>query len=377
MQRESSPPRIGWQDIVASQGLTFHTPDGRKYWDESVRYRFRAAEIDVLEKATNDLQELCLIAAGHIIDNQRYRELRIPEAAIGAIENAWQTEPPSICGRFDLAYDGKNPPKLLEYNADTPTALVEAAVIQWFWLQDVRGRNADQFNSLHEKLIAQWKEIKPCLNEGPLYLTGTRDPEDVMTLAYMDEVARQAEIRTKSIAIADIGWNARAGQFRDLEEAPLRNIFALYPWEWMLNEYPDAIVQSQRDTLWIEPIWKMFWSNKALPAILWELFPNHPNLLEARLDGPGRMKEYVCKPIHSREGANILLKTERGEFSTPGTYGDEGCVWQADAAIPAFDGHYPVIGSWVVTDHGACGMGIRESETPITDNRSRFVPHYF
>ena len=377
MQRESSPPRINWQDIVASQGLTFHTPRGRKYWDESVRYRFRAEEIDVIEKATNDLQELCLIAAGHIIDNQRWRDLRIPESAVTAIEKAWESDPPSIYGRFDLAYDGKNPPKLLEYNADTPTTLVEADVIQWYWLQDVRGRGADQFNSLHEKLVAQWKQIRPCLKKGPLYLTAARATEDEMTLAYMDEVARQAEIPTKAMAIRDIGWNARAGEFRDLEEAKLNNVFALYPWEWLLNEYPDAILQSQRDTFWIEPIWKMLWSNKALLAILWELFPGHPNLLEARLDGPGNMKEYVRKPILSREGANILLKTEHGKFATSGTYADEACVWQTNAAIPQFDGFYPVIGSWIVTDHGACGMGIRESDTPITNNLSRFVPHYF
>src|ERR1035438_5076556 len=175
MQRESSPARIRWQETVASQGLTFHSPGGRTYWDESVRYRFRAAEIDRIEKATNDLQEMCLKAAQHVIDNQRYAELRIPESAIPAIEKAWEQEPPSIYGRFDLAYDGVKPPKMLEYNANTPTSLVEAAVIQWYWLQDVRGRGADQYNSIHEKLIAQWKGIRPYLKPGPLYLTGTRD----------------------------------------------------------------------------------------------------------------------------------------------------------------------------------------------------------
>jgi glutathionylspermidine synthase len=377
VQRESSPPRIRWQEIVASQGLIFHTPNGRKYWDESVRYRFRTAEIDTLEKATNELQQMCLKAGQHIIDNQRYTELRIPEAAIACIEQAWEREPPSIYGRFDLAYDGVNPPKMLEYNANTPTGLVEAAVIQWYWLQDVRGHGAGQFNSIHEGLVAQWKEIRPYLKPGPLYLTGTREPEDTMTLAYMDEVARQAEIQTKAIAISDVGWNARAGEFRDLEEASIRNVFALYPWEWLLAEYPEAILRVQGESIWIEPIWKMMWSNKALLAILWEMFPGHPNLLEARLDGPGSMTEYVRKPILSREGASIVLKTAHGEFSTPGSYGKEGYVWQANAKLAHFDSNFPVVGSWIVTDQGACGIGIRESDTPLTDNLSRFVPHYF
>lgn len=89
------------------------------------------------------------------------------------------------------------------------------------------------------------------------------------------------------------------------------------------------------------------------------------------------MRDYVRKPILSREGANVLLQTEGKQFSTGGDYGEDGFVWQADAKIPRFNGYYAVIGSWVVTDQGACGMGIRESDTPITDNLSRFVPHYF
>jgi len=377
MRRETSTPRPDWQSIVSSQGLTFHTPDGHPYWDESVCYCFRSSEIDQIEAASNELQEMCLKAGQHIIDNKRYADLHIPVAAIPFIERAWEQEPPSIYGRFDLAYDGSGPPRLLEYNANTPTSLIEASVIQWYWLQDTRPR-ADQFNSIHEKLIGQWKEIKPYLKPGPLHLTSTEDREDAMTLAYMQDVASQAGIHTAALAIKDIGWNEGAGEFRDLDELPIRNIFALYPWEWLTGEYPDALFRSLgAGTLWIEPVWKMLWSNKALLAILWELFPGHPNLLEARLDGPGKMREYVRKPLLSREGANILMQTNQGVIETAGDYGEEGFVWQASARIHDFDGKYPVVGSWIVTDQGACGMGIRESGTPITDNLSRFVPHYF
>jgi glutathionylspermidine synthase len=376
MRREAVQPRRGWQDLVSGQGLTFHSPDGRTYWDESVCYRFESKEIDEIERATNELQELCLRAAQIVIDKKRYKELCIPEAAIPSIERVWEEEPPSIYGRFDLAFDGSGPPKLLEYNANTPTALIEAAVIQWYWLED-RMRGRDQFNSIHEKLIAQWKEIRPYLRPGPLYLTTTNPNEDVMTLAYMDDVARQAKIGTAPIRIRDVGWNERAGAFLDLNERPINNIFALYPWEWLLGEYPDALLRVQKSSIWIEPVWKMLWSNKAFLAILWDLFPGHPNLLEARLDGPGSMREFVRKPILSREGANIRLTSDRGVFETGGEYGEEGFVYQAAARIAEFDGKFPVIGSWVVTDQGACGMGIRESDTPITDNLSRFVPHYF
>lgn len=84
---------------------------------------------------------------------------------MNAIVWSWNEEPPAIYGRFDLAYDGIHPPKLLEYNADTPTALLEASVVQWYWLQDVFPKD-DQFNSIHEHLVAKWKELKDYVGRG-------------------------------------------------------------------------------------------------------------------------------------------------------------------------------------------------------------------
>jgi glutathionylspermidine synthase len=107
------------------------------------------------------------------------------------------------------------------------------------------------------------------------------------------------------------------------------------------------------------------------------MFPGHPNLLEAHLDGPCGMTEYVRKPLLSREGANVTIHQRGGEFATAGTYGAEGFVWQALAPQAVFDGNRPVLGSWVITDRGPAGIGIRESTGLVTDNLSRFVPHYF
>lgn len=67
---------------------------------------------------------------------------------------------------------------------------------------------------------------------------------------------------------------------------------------------------------------------------------------------------------------------EKATFSTEGTYGKEGFVYQQYCPLPSFDGNYPVIGSWIV-DGKPAGIGIREDDTPVTKNTSRFVPHYF
>ena len=381
MRRLTVSPRQDWQEKVAKSGLVYHSPadpaTGKPvpYWDESAYYLFSSAEVDKLEKATNDLQEMCLAAGQHIIDKNRFAELNIPEKAIPAIKQMWESEPPAIYGRFDLAYDGTGAPKLLEYNADTPTSLVEAAVIQWEWLEECFP-GSDQFNSIHEKLIAKWKELKQ-YTSAPVYFAALDDMEDLITTTYMQDTAQQAGHKTQQILIPEIGWDAGKGCFVDLDMRMMNTIFKLYPWEMMLNdEFGMHVIETTGLVQWMEPIWKMMFSNKGLLAILWELYPGHENLLEAHLGDPGSLTEYVKKPLLGREGANITLNTNAGETSTPGPYGGGKFVYQAVAPIPQMGGRYPVLGSWVI-DQESAGIGIRESAGMITDNLSRFVPHRF
>ena len=106
MKRVTITPRADWEKKVEEIGLIYHHTEGRPYWNESAYYSFRSSEIDRIELATNELHEMCLQAAQLIIDNNRFKELAIPDAAIPAIKQAWEDEPPALYGRFDLAYDG-------------------------------------------------------------------------------------------------------------------------------------------------------------------------------------------------------------------------------------------------------------------------------
>jgi glutathionylspermidine synthase len=130
--------------------------------------------------------------------------------------------------------------------------------------------------------------------------------------------------------------------------------------------------------LWIEPLWKSVLSNKALLAVLWEMYPGHPNLLPAFLDNPGILTEYVRKPRLGREGANISIVSPGSEVQTGGVYGDEGSgggwVYQLFDPLPEFDGFRPALGAWIVGDDAA-GLGIRETTGLVTDDGAAFVPH--
>ncbi len=374
MQRISIPPRFDWQQKVESQGLSYHTIDNQTYWDETAFYSFTASEIDELEAATQELHELCISAAEHVITNKLYSKLAIPSHAIPLIEHSWENDEPSILGRFDLAYDGHSPPKLLEYNADTPTALLETSVIQWFWLKD-RFPEADQFNSIHEKLIAGWSEIKKSVTE-PVFFSCVSDaPEDLGNLEYLRDTAIQAGMRTNQIFMADIGYDSISSQFNDINDNPITTMFKLYPWEWLVNEFFGRYLEPSGISL-IEPAWKMILSNKGILPILWELNHGHPNLLQASFDSEQFRDNFVSKPLLSREGANISIHRNGTVTDFGGSYGGKGAVFQELATIPSFTGNYPVIGSWVIYGEAA-GIGIREDSAEVTTNASRFVPHLF
>ena len=380
MRREPAVPRPGWEKIIESQGLAFHRavhPSGlgRPYWDESVQYVFSMDEVLSLEAQVEELHRMCLAAVEHVVSEGRYRDYGIPDWVAPEIERSWRRRDPHVFGRFDLRYDGTGPAKLLEYNADTPTSLLESSVVQWFWLQDVHPAD-DQWNSLHERLVDRWRALE--LPTGPVHFAWTnmdRTGEEAMTVGYLQETADQAGLTTIAIAIEDLGWDAEAQRFVDLEERVVRSLVKLYPWEWVVRDpFGPQAIRQQVSMTWIEPLWKMLLSNKALLAVLWELYPGHPNLLPAYLDGPRDLPAYIRKPLLGREGAGMTVVSPSGTVRTPGDYGAEGHVYQAFDPLPDFGGVRPVLGAWLVGDEAA-GLGIRETTGLITDDTSSFVPH--
>lgn len=375
MERIQLKPRQGWQQQFEQLGFTYHSIDDL-YWDERYAYRFTSDQIDHLESVTEELHQMALQAVGQVVREGSYEKFAIPEAFWKKIEDSWLAGEFSLYGRFDLSWNGSGEPKLLEYNADTPTGLVESSVAQWYWLQDVFPQH-DQFNSLHEKLIAQWQKLSA---GKPVHFAGiSASEEDWGNLSYLRDTAMQAGLRTVQLDMADIGLNADTATFVDQDNQPIQRLFKLYPWEWMCREgFGPALLQTEMQC--IEPAWKMLLSNKAILPLLWEMFPNHPNLLAASFDQWRISGDYVKKPLYSREGDNISLYQGSQILRTEGQYGAEGYVYQQLAPLPFYDDGitpaFACIGSWIVGDQAA-GIGIREDATLITKDTSRFIPHFF
>jgi glutathionylspermidine synthase len=383
MQRIACPERHDWQSTADACGFDFHTIDGERYWDERGYYAFTLEEIErEIEAPTAEIDAMCLELVGRAVDDDEYlTRLKIPQAYWPLISDSWHRDEASLYGRLDLNFDGQGRAKLLEYNADTPTSIFEAAVFQWTWLEQAIERriipaHADQFNSIHERLIEAWRKIGGGRH---LHLAGTiENEEDAGTLAYLEDTARQAGLATTLIDIEDVGLREADGSFVDLDDRAIELAFKLYPWEWMFQDAFGARL-IKAPTRWIEPPWKAILSNKGILPLLWEMFPDHSNLLPAYFeDDPNAARlgaSFVRKPLFSREGANVALVLEGIKLAEQeGPYGAEGFIRQALAPLSRFSGQYPVLGSWLV-DHTPCGLSIREDENPITGNSSRFLPH--
>lgn len=370
---QSGNPRAGWQARVEESGLTWHGSGKVPYWVEDHHVAFTLKAAEVLENAANEVHQLCLQACHEIIKRDWWERLAIPEKAIPQVMSSWAASDVSLYGRFDFAWDGKGSPKVLEYNADTPTSLLEASVIQWQWLEETHP-DCDQLNSLHEALVERWS----LLEENFIHFAcAWENHEDRQTIAYLAETAEQAGKSVELMDISEIGFSEN-GQFLDSSDQPIQKLFKLYPWEWMADE-PFFEVIGQDRSRFIEPAWKMMLSNKGILPILWELNPGHPLLLPAATSRDSILRmgidDWVEKPFFGREGAGVTI-VQRGntlEKSNPASsYGPS--VFQKRANLFKSGSQHFVWGLWMIGDE-CCGLSARADHSMITGNLSRFFPH--
>lgn len=385
MQRIAIPERPDWREKAAEYGFQFHTMYGEPYWCEDAYYQFTLAQVEQLEDATAELHQMCLQAVEKVVNSDELlTRFCIPKHTWDFVRDSWKLRQPSLYSRLDLAWDGKGDAKLLENNADTPTSLYEAAFFQWIWLEDqVTAGNlpqgSDQFNSLQEKLIERFATLHQQFGFNWLHFSCCRDTEeDRATVQYLQDCATEAGLPSEFLYIDEIGLGER-GQFTDVNDQVISNLFKLYPWEFMLREVFSTKL-ADAGVRWLEPAWKSIISNKALLPLLWEMFPNHPNLLPAYFaddKNAPQMDKYVVKPLFSREGANIRIIENGQEIArADGPYGEEGMIIQQFYQLPKFGDSYTLIGSWLIGDQPA-GIGIREDRALITQDLSRFYPHTF
>lgn len=381
---EASLRNIGWNWMLGEDTLPYITNEMVVVSEDEAENYFDAA---------NELYEMYIAAAQHVIDNERYAELGIPENLIELIEYSWENDANwHIYGRFDLSggIDGK-PIKLIEFNADTATCIPETAVVQWASLKANYLDESQQFNTLYETFVEKFRELhrqNPSFEKTLLISTMKDFPEDDTNMQVLGEAAKEAGFEVAFDYIENVDFSAVEGIFK---QNPDNGSFTRYdfwfkliPWEYIGWDEPELAqilteISKNQKAVILNPAYTLLFQSKAILKVLWELYPNHPLLLETS-SKPIFGKTCVEKVLFGREGANVRIVSPSGttETSTEGDYFEQNTVFQEytefvkdNVGNSQMAFRYQA-GVFFVGE--ACGLGYRRGGK-ILDNKAQFCGH--
>lgn len=167
MKKVTNAINNSWQYHFEEAGFDYHSLDG-KYWIDNYHLELKRSEVEALENAANEVHSMCLEMIGENVRTGNFEKYGLNKFIISAMERSWKKKDFHLYGRFDFAYDGTGSPKMLEYNADTPTSIVETAIGQNLW-QEMQfnefGIKYEMLNRL-EKSFKKRFELWKMQNEG-------------------------------------------------------------------------------------------------------------------------------------------------------------------------------------------------------------------
>lgn len=375
---------------LESIGFGWHTDlDGSRYISNEL-VSITQDEAEAFYEATNELYDMYVAAAEYVINNDLFHELGIPFNLVDTIKSSWENDVHwHLYGRFDLAggIDGK-PIKLIEFNADTPTSLFETAIIQWAMLKFNNLDEAAQFNDVYEALVENFKRLITLEEDTSrfdeyyegwkiLFSSIAGSVEDENTTRLLESAARDAGFECDFAFVDEVSFDDENGIFWNGQN--WEYWFKLIPWEMIAIDESDLaliiknIIKNQKAII-LNPAYTLLFQSKGIMKILWDLYPNHPLLLESSFE-PLNGKKQVKKPFLAREGANVSIINSDGsiEIQNDGEYANGKFLYQefADFAKDENGNSYQA-GMFFAFE--GCALGFRKGKD-IIDNYSKFVGH--
>lgn len=375
---------------LESIGFGWHTDlDGSRYIANEL-VSITQDEAEAFYEATNELYDMYVAAAEYVINNDLFHELGIPFNLVDTIKASWENDVHwHLYGRFDLAggIDGK-PIKLIEFNADTPTSLFETAIIQWAMLKFNNLDEAAQFNDVYEALVENFKRLITLEEDTSrfdeyyegwkiLFSSIAGSVEDENTTRLLESAARDAGFECDFAFVDEVSFDDENGIFWNGQN--WEYWFKLIPWEMIAIDESDLaliiknIIKNQKAII-LNPAYTLLFQSKGIMKILWDLYPNHPLLLESSFE-PLKGKKQVKKPFLAREGANVSIINSDGsiEIQNDGEYANGKFLYQefADFAKDENGNSYQA-GMFFAFE--GCALGFRKGKD-IIDNYSKFVGH--
>ncbi len=376
-------------DYLDKIGFSWHTDDDGSAYVADELVEVSGAECEAYYEAANELYDMFIAAAQYVIDNDLFFELGIPFNLVEIIKKSWENDVHwHLYGRFDFAGGiGGAPIKLLEFNADTPTAVFETAIIQWAALKNAGLKEDSQFNDFYEALRLNFKRLITLDEETDsfaenyegwkiLFSSIKGSSEDEMTVKLLQNAASEAGFETQFAFVDEvnfssngIGYNGNSYEYW----------FKLIPWEKIAIEEGDLalilseIIDNQKAII-LNPAYTLLFQSKGILKILSDLYPNHPLLLKTSFQ-PLQNAAQVKKPLFGREGANVEILNENGEITAKngGEYANQKFIYQELAQF-ATDENGLNYQAGVFFAFEGCALGFRKGGA-IIDNFSKFVGH--
>jgi len=385
-----TPIKVPDNKFLEQIGFFWHTDPDQTPYVASELVDITPNEADAYYEAVNELYEMFVEAGEYVIENDLLHEIGIPFNLIDAVKMSWENDVHwHLYGRFDLAggIDGK-PIKLLEFNADTPTALFETAILQWAILKYNNMEETHQFNNVYEAIRDNFKRLVVLdgdINDFDRYYEGWKilfssvkgNEEEESTVKLLQTIAEDAGFVTEFAYMEDVEFDANEGVFYN--DVNYEYWFKLYPWEDIAIEESELarlitqIMENQK-AIFLNPAYTLMFQSKAFMKILWDLYPNHPLLLETSFE-PLKGVAQVEKKIFGREGANTIIvdKDEKIIEERDGEYGEFASIFQEYVELPK-DAKGNSYQAGVFFAYEGCGVGFRRGGL-ILDNYSKFVGH--
>ncbi len=377
-------------EYLESIGFYWHTDEDNSSYVADELVVVSDEEAEAYYEAANELYDMFVEAGDYVIENDLFHEINIPFNLVENIKLSWENDVHwHIYGRFDFAggIDGK-PIKLLEFNADTPTALFETAIIQWALLKYNGMDEERQFNSVYEAIRDNFKRLVTLsedvsnfeeLYEGwkILFSSIKGSIEDENTTRLLQSIASEAGFETEFAFVDEVEFSSEDGIFYN--DRNFEFWFKLIPWENIAIEEGELalilteIIKNQKAII-LNPSYTLMFQSKAFMKILWDLFPNHPLLLETSFE-PLESKAYVEKKAFGREGENTVIYALDGSIieKKDGEYGNFKSIYQEYVELPV-DSEGRSYQAGVFFAYEGCGLGYRRGGK-ILDNFSKFVGH--
>jgi len=377
-------------DYLEKIGFVWHTDSDETSYLSNQLVQVTTDEAEAYYEAGNELYDMFVAAGEFVVENDLFHDIGIPFNLVEQIKESWENAVHwHLYGRFDFAggIDG-HPIKLLEFNADTPTALFETAIVQWAMLKQNGMDESSQFNIVYDKLLDNFKrlvtldesveEFEERYDGWKFLFTAIRgNAEEENTVRLLQHIATEAGYETEFAYMDEVEFDSSEGIFYGDEAYELW--FKLVPWEDIAIDESDLaallgdIIANQKAIIF-NPAYTLMFQTKGIMKVLWDLYPEHPLLLKTSFEPLEGIKQ-VKKPIFGREGGSVSILDTDGSvlLLEEGEYDNYAYVYQEFVELPRdSDGAYYQAGLFYAYE--SCGLGFRKGGE-IMNNMSKFVGH--